>query len=486
MDICKLLGFVLSIVAVENQSTTSKSSFSVRGLSAMVRAHNTEIKIMKQQILEQKRLIESLQKQVEAGSLKPKIRLVNGNSSREGRVEVYKDGVWGTVCDDIWGFNHADVVCKQLFGLVGIPYSNAYFGPGTGLILMSNVRCSGTENSLLDCGHTDELNLGCSHSEDAGVMCMKAPRVRLSKQKDFQGRVEVYKNNRWGTICGRNWDYRDASVICRSLGYSERGLVVLNSVFGGGTGTIHLNDVQCSGKETGLFNCTYSETSSCSHSEVAGAICILPSHKTRIVNGSSPDEGRVDVLVNNRWRRVCNNGWGSSDATVACRSLGFMGGFSVSLPTIGDQKTENWFLNQMYCNGNEDSLLKCARSITTSCSSEAGVLCYKTLNSTVRLVNGSSPDEGRVEVLVNSRWRPVCSSSWDNNDARVACRSLGYLRGFSFSLPTTVSRRKDKWFLYIMECSGNEDSLLRCANSVSTSCSYESRVMCYQPLNSKC
>ncbi|XP_062601282.1 neurotrypsin-like, partial [Saccostrea cucullata] len=266
MDICKLLVFVLSIVAVENQSTTSKSSFSVRGLSAMVRAHNTEIKIMKQQILEQQRLIESLQKQVEAGCLKPKIRLVNGKSSREGRVEVYKDGVWGTVCDNGWDFNDANVVCKQLFGLDGIPYSNAYFGPGTGLILMSNVRCNGTENSLLDCGHTDELNLGCSHSEDAGVMCMKAPRVRLSKQKDFQGRVEVYKNNRWGTICGRNWDYKDASVICRSLGYSERGLVVLNSVFGG-TGTIHLNDIQCSGKETGLSNCTYSETSSCSHSE---------------------------------------------------------------------------------------------------------------------------------------------------------------------------------------------------------------------------
>ncbi|XP_062570476.1 laminin subunit alpha-4-like, partial [Saccostrea cucullata] len=57
--------------------------------------------------------------------------------------------------------------------------------------------------------------------------------------------------------------------------------------------------------------------------------------------------------------------------------------------------------------------------------------------------------------------------------------------GFSFSSPTTVSRGKDKWFLYIIGCSGIEDSLLRCANSVSTSCSYETRVMCYQPLNSE-
>ncbi|XP_061193623.1 deleted in malignant brain tumors 1 protein-like [Saccostrea echinata] len=702
MDICKLLVFVLSIVAVENQSTISISTLSVRELSEMVRAHNTEMKLMKQQILKQQHLIESLQKQVEAGSAKPKIRLVNGNSSREGRVEVYKNGVWGTVCDDGWDLYDANVVCTQLFGLVGIPYSNAYFGPGTGSILMANVRCSGTESSLQDCRHTNELNLGCSHSEDAGVMCMKAPPVRLSKQKDFQGRVEVYKNNRWGTICDRNWDYKDASVICRSLGYSERGLVVSKTVFGGGTGTIHLNDVQCSGKETGLSDCANSETNSCSHSEDAGAICILPSQfmrlrngksanegffevsvngvwgavcdtdwdnqnakvacrslgysggvaiissvfgkgnakiwldgincgghensllecpqsvvgssscgdsrnaavvcyntgndvvrlvngssehegrvevsidgqwrsvcispssssyekkyadvtcrslgnsggfpissdlfgkgngqvwlnqiacngnedslllcshsiiessnfnctnsrevdvicyniendKARIVNGSSPDEGLVEVPVNNRWRRVCSSSWDRTDAGVACRNLGYLGGFSVSLPTIGNQRKEDWFLNNMVCNGNEDSLLKCARSISTTCSSEAGVMCYQSLNSTVRLVNGSSPDEGLVEVLVNNRWRPVCSTSWDRNDAAVACRSLGYLGGFPVSLPTTVNRRKENWFLNSMYCNGNEDSLLKCASSISTSCYNAAGVMCYKTLNS--
>lgn len=42
------------------------------------------------------------------------IRLVGGSASYEGRVEICKDGSWGTVCDDLWNAPDANVVCRQL------------------------------------------------------------------------------------------------------------------------------------------------------------------------------------------------------------------------------------------------------------------------------------------------------------------------------------------------------------------------------------
>ena len=44
----------------------------------------------------------------------------------------------------------------------------------------------------------------------------------------------------------------------------------------------------------------------------------------------------------------------------------------------------------------------------------------------LRLVGGRSSNEGRVEICINGVWGTVCHSSWDNNDATVVCRQIGY------------------------------------------------------------
>ena len=80
------------------------------------------------------------------------VRLVNGFTQYEGRVEVYYNGEWGTVCNYGWSLNNAEVVCRQL-GLtpaVGV----AFFGSSSGRIWLDDIYCDGTESNIGHCPHT--------------------------------------------------------------------------------------------------------------------------------------------------------------------------------------------------------------------------------------------------------------------------------------------------------------------------------------------
>ena len=97
------------------------------------------------------------------------IRLVNGPNNYTGRVEVFVNGQWGTVCDDGWDINDAHVICRQLGYLSArTRYCCARFGQGTGPMLQ--LGCQGSEESLHECPQVVPP-FGCGHHEDAGVEC---------------------------------------------------------------------------------------------------------------------------------------------------------------------------------------------------------------------------------------------------------------------------------------------------------------------------
>ena len=97
------------------------------------------------------------------------VRLVDGSSYNEGRVEVYYNGRWSTLCNDGWDDRYASLVCAQL----GFESSGklADFGAGTGNIV-ENFMCTINDTVLASCSHYGVgITVKCDHSNDVGVKC---------------------------------------------------------------------------------------------------------------------------------------------------------------------------------------------------------------------------------------------------------------------------------------------------------------------------
>ncbi len=100
------------------------------------------------------------------------LRLSGGKGRCSGRLEVYHDAVWGSVCDDQWDISDAQVVCRQLgCGAALRSDGNSVFGAGEGVVWLNKVECRGNEIHLWDCPLSLKNHTDCSHKEHAGLTC---------------------------------------------------------------------------------------------------------------------------------------------------------------------------------------------------------------------------------------------------------------------------------------------------------------------------
>ncbi|XP_022108363.1 deleted in malignant brain tumors 1 protein-like isoform X2 [Acanthaster planci] len=401
------------------------------------------------------------------------VRLVDGLSSKQGRLEVNYGDSWENVNDNYWDDAASSVVCRQLghFGQ-NVTVSQNFFGDGGKPVMMPyKFDCRGDEPTLADC---QMMSVSESSGFAVGIVCQadEYHPVRLvGGPSNTSGLVEVFFNGNWVAVC-RNYDSVDQTygrVICRQLGYDGSSVLANERFFAGGHGALDMygmNNIHCSGNETKLTDCTFRGWGvlPCP-SHTVGVMCQADEYQVQIAHDELPvTAGRVEVMLHGRWGTICSDGWDKMDASVVCRQLGYIGP-SIFLAILYQREVHvPSHLTNVDCTGDEANLADCSLGpLGASCLYVAGVKCQADDDFPVRLVDGSSATEGRVEIFVNDEWRTVCDRSWNSNAARVVCRQLGYTSGLSVAVVGLIfGQGVTSQQLIGVNCSGEENRLIDC------------------------
>ncbi|XP_077680407.1 antigen WC1.1-like [Eretmochelys imbricata] len=401
------------------------------------------------------------------------LRLADGGSPCAGRVEVKHQDQWGTVCDFRWDMTDAGVVCKQLgCGAAVSAHRNAHFGAGSGPIWLDDIACAGTESALWHCRNSGWKINYCVHDWDAGVTCSGHIALQLvGGDCACSGRVEVRHGDTWATICDAHFDLKAASVICNGLQCGTALSIPGGAHFREGHGPIWTEEFQCVGNESHLMYCPRISHGSqtCSHANDASVIC---SRKTgfRLVNGSTACSGRVEIQVLGAWGTLCDSRWDLPDANVLCRQLDC--GFAVSAPGGGyfGKGTGSVWTDTFHCKGTETHLRHCPVTAlgASQCShnNDASVICSGHSES-LRLLNGESRCDGRVEISLRGVWGRVLDDQWDMDDASVVCRELQCGVAEKAFNPPKTENGTGPVGLRRVQCAGNETRLTLCDISTS-------------------
>ncbi|NXG13619.1 LOX3B oxidase, partial [Grallaria varia] len=444
----------------------------------------------------------------------------------EGRVEVFYNDEWGTICDDDFTLGNAHVLCRHLGFVAATGWAHsAKYGKGTGRIWLDNVNCAGGEKSIGDCKHRGWGNSDCSHEEDAGVIC-KDERIPGFKDSNV---IEVRKlmarvgstripQNTLGGCLGVGCSGHSPSWCRIPRGQGSRVAGDTSTAIGlagHGSGLLspcrlfterqqlnyRLHSVSCTGTEVHLSMCAFEfyrgNVSAACGTGMPAVVSCLPgplftagsAHKKkqrqqqqgqpriRLKGGAKVGEGRVEVLRSSEWGTICDDRWNLLSASVVCRELGFGSAKEALTGARMGQGTGPIHLNEVQCQGTEKSLWSCPfRNITQEdCkhTEDAAVRCnipYMGYENLIRLSGGRSRFEGRVEVAVGAgdghqpRWGLVCGEGWGTLEAMVACRQLGL--GFAnHGLQETWywdASNVTEMVMSGVKCTGHEMSLSHC------------------------
>ncbi|XP_067884747.1 lysyl oxidase homolog 3B-like isoform X2 [Heterodontus francisci] len=355
--------------------------------------------------------------------------------------------------------------------------------------------------------------------------------VRLSgyPRKHNEGRVEVFYEGEWGTICDDDFKLENAHVLCKMMGFTKATGWTHSAKYGKGAGRVWLDNLDCRGTEKDVSECKslgWGQTD-CTHEEDAGVICkderipgFIDSNVISVQSEQIEEvrlrpvvtnarrrlpvtEGFVEVKYKGRWEQICDNGWNYKNSRVICGMLGFPAERKVnkkfykrfrrrrasvkrarsSAPRmVAVHQQPRYRAHSVACAGTEAHFSLCQFELvkgngTAQCHGEmpAAVSCVpgpmfsngrkrkKQPELFVRLKAGARIGEGRVEILKGNEWGTICDDRWNVLSASVVCRELGFGSAKEALTGARMGKGMGPIYLNEVQCNGFEKSIWDCA-----------------------
>ncbi|NXG83776.1 WC11 protein, partial [Stercorarius parasiticus] len=234
--------------------------------------------------------------------------------------------------------------------------------------------------------------------------------LRLENSDGCSGRLQVFYNGTWGSICSNSMTLDTVSLACMELGCGDGGSLETNLLYGEVLGPAWLDDVQCGEKTSSFWQCPSAPWNPQSCEDLRDEIHIT-------CNGGHPEMPPAPLAP-------CPN---STSCTGNCSSM---------------------------CPSHPAGLCLLSRCHGRSLPSPD--------REKIRAVGGEDGCSGRVEIWLHGSWGTVCDDSWDMRDAEVACRQLGCGPAVSAPHEAAFGMGMGPIWLEQVECRGTEPSLQDC------------------------
>ncbi|XP_029923364.1 scavenger receptor cysteine-rich type 1 protein M160-like [Myripristis murdjan] len=405
------------------------------------------------------------------------VRLVNGNSLCQGRVEVRSDQSWSSVYEDDFDYYDAEVVCRELGCGPPSVHQGALYGEGEAPTWTKEFQCDGFESSLLDCGSSGSARNTSSPGKAVGLTCSEIDYVKLvGGASRCNGTLEMKQSGQWRPLVdwSFNWNPQATAAVCRELDCGSAVSTQWRKKFE--YRNVWKIRPSCLQSGSTLRECVQRSFGESSRYSLE----IACSESVRLVNGNSLCSGRVEVKSDQSWSSVCEADFDQQDAQVVCRELGCGAPSVLQGALYGEAEAPMW-TKEFQCEGSESSLLDCGSSgsarNTCSPGKAVGLTCSEL--DDIRLVGGGSRCAGRLELKQHGEWKPVVDKTlyfFSLKTATAVCREL------DCGSAVSAGRRQGSpilvWFISKSSCPLSGTALRECIEMRAEYSRYTLEVTC--------